>query len=57
MPRWAVISCDSTVYGHPHAETLAGLRRFIAEEGRILRTDREGTVGFELDADGVRRVR
>ena len=22
-PRWAVISCDSSVYGHPHAEALA----------------------------------
>lgn len=55
-PRWAVISCDSAVYGHPHPETLAGLRRFIPDPGRILRTDRDGTVGFALDADGVRRI-
>lgn len=56
QPRWAVISCDSAVYGHPHPETLAGLRRFIPEAGRILRTDREGTLVFEVDEEGVRRV-
>lgn len=55
-PRWAVISCDSSVYGHPHAETKAGLRRFLPEE-RILRTDVEGTVGFEMDGGGVRRIK
>lgn len=55
-PRWAVISCDSSVYGHPHAETLAGLGLFLPEAGRILRTDREGTLAFALDPDGVRRI-
>lgn len=54
-PRWAVISCDSTAYGHPHGETLAGLRRFVPEE-RILRTDVEGTIAFEIDGMGVRRI-
>jgi competence protein ComEC len=54
-PRWAVVSCDSSVYGHPHAETLAGLRRFLPEE-RIIRTDVEGTIGFEMDGGGVRRI-
>lgn len=54
--RWAVISCDSTVYGHPHPETLAGLRHFLPGEGRILRTDVEGTVGFEMDTEGIRRI-
>jgi competence protein ComEC len=52
--RWAVISCDSAVYGHPHGETLAGLSRLIGPE-RVLRTDREGTIAFELDAAGARR--
>lgn len=55
-PRWAVLSCDSSVYGHPHPETLAGLRQFIPTEERILRTDVEGTVGFEIDGNGIRRV-
>ncbi len=55
-PRWAVISCDSSVYGHPHPETLAGLGRFIPDAWRILRTDREGTVAFALDPEGVRRI-
>lgn len=55
-PRWAVISCDSSAYGHPHAETVAGLGLFIEDERRIVRTDREGTILFEIDADGVRRA-
>lgn len=54
-PRWAIISCDSSVYGHPHADTRAGLRRFLPEE-RILRTDEAGTVGFEIGGGGVRRM-
>jgi competence protein ComEC len=54
-PRWAIISCDSSVYGHPHAETRAGLLRFLPEE-RMLRTDEAGTVGFEIDGGGVRRI-
>ncbi|MEO6097722.1 MAG: hypothetical protein ABIW76_19520 [Fibrobacteria bacterium] len=55
-PRWAVISCDSTVYGHPHAEAVADLSLIIGDSARILRTDREATIGFELDELGVRRV-
>ncbi|MEO7424535.1 MAG: ComEC/Rec2 family competence protein [Fibrobacteria bacterium] len=55
-PRWAVISCDSAAYGHPHAETIADLELFLGREGRILRTDRDGTIGFELDKWGVRRI-
>jgi beta-lactamase superfamily II metal-dependent hydrolase len=55
-PRLAVISCDSLVYGHPHAETLAGLRHFLPGEGRIFRTDVEGTVAFEMDGEGLRRI-
>jgi competence protein ComEC len=55
-PRWAVISCDSTVYGHPHAEAVADLNLVIGDSERILRTDRAGTVGFEVDEFGIRRV-
>ena len=55
-PRWAIISCDSTAYGHPHPETVAGLLRMIGDPERILRTDREGTIAFEVDENGVRRV-
>lgn len=55
-PRWAVISCDSSVYGHPHAEALADLRWVMEDSTRILRTDREGTIAFEVDGDGIRRI-
>ena len=55
-PSWSVISCDSTVYGHPHVEALADLAVVMGGEERILRTDREGTIAFELDGDGVRRI-
>jgi competence protein ComEC len=54
-PRWAVISCDSTVYGHPHAEAMADLRLIMGDSTRILRTDREGTIAFELSEPGIRR--
>jgi competence protein ComEC len=56
-PRWAVISCDSSVYGHPHPEAIADLAQVMGDDARILRTDREGTIGFELDEWGVRRIR
>lgn len=55
-PRYAVISCDSSVYGHPHRETMAGLERFVERE-RILRTDVVGTVGFELGEGGITRLK
>jgi competence protein ComEC len=55
-PRWAIISCDSSVYGHPHAEAWADLAWVMGDSARILRTDREGTVAFELDDWGVRRI-
>jgi competence protein ComEC len=55
-PHWAVISCDSAVYGHPHAEALADLNLILGDSTRILRTDREGTVGFAIDGMGIRRI-
>ncbi|MDQ3001255.1 MAG: MBL fold metallo-hydrolase [Fibrobacterota bacterium] len=55
-PRWAVISCDSKVYDHPHAEAIADLSLMLGDSARILRTDREGTVGFEMDGYGIRRM-
>lgn len=56
MPRWAMISCDSLVYGHPHEEAVADLSLVMGSSAGILRTDREGTVGFELDEEGIRRI-
>jgi beta-lactamase superfamily II metal-dependent hydrolase len=44
------------VYGHPHAETIAALEMIMGDASRILRTDREGTVEFEIDAEGLRRI-
>lgn len=55
-PAWAIISCDSTVYGHPHPETMADLKLVMEDSTRILRTDRVGTVAFEMDSEGVRRI-
>jgi competence protein ComEC len=55
-PHWAVISCDSAVYGHPHPETLAGLRRILGDSSTILRTDREGAIAFEINGYGARRL-
>ncbi|MDB5050651.1 MAG: beta-lactamase domain protein [Fibrobacteres bacterium] len=55
-PRWAVISCDSAVYGHPHAEAVADLNLVMGDSARILRTDRSGTVAFEVDGLGIRRI-
>jgi competence protein ComEC len=55
-PLWAVISCDSTAYGHPHAEAMADLAWAMGDGARILRTDRSGTIAFELGEWGVRRI-
>jgi competence protein ComEC len=55
-PGWAVVSCDSAVYGHPHPEAMADLEFIIGDGSRILRTDRVGTIGFELDPYGIRRM-
>jgi competence protein ComEC len=55
-PRWAVISCDGAVYGHPHAEAVADLNYVIGDSSRILRTDRVGTIAFDIDELGVRRL-
>lgn len=40
-------------YGHPHPGALA---RLEAAGTRIARTDREGALWFEMDANGARRV-
>ena len=39
-----------------HAEALADLNLILADSARILRTDREGTIGFEIDEWGIRRL-
>jgi competence protein ComEC len=51
-PTYAVISCDSAVYGHPHPEAIARLNQVIQNTSHILRTDREGTLWFEEAATG-----
>jgi len=55
-PRWAVISCDPVAYGHPHEETLAGLSLILGDSARILRTYRDGNIGFELGEHGIMRL-
>ncbi len=55
-PAWAVISSDSSVYGHPHAETLEALRRFLPDTNRIHRTDRQGSIAFEMGREGITKV-
>jgi len=53
-PRWAAISCGRwNRFGHPHPEVVA---RLLAVGARVLRTDQEGALWFELDARGIRPV-
>jgi len=47
-PIWAVISCDSSVYGHPHAEVVNGIKSIIADSSFILRTDHLNDLEFAL---------
>ncbi len=55
-PLWAVISCDSMVYGHPHPEAIADMVLIMGDSTHILRTDRLGTLAFALDNLGVTRL-
>lgn len=55
-PTFAIISCDSAVYGHPHKEAIADLKLILGDSNRILRTDRMGSIGFTLDDQGVHRL-
>jgi competence protein ComEC len=55
-PTFAIISCDSAVYGHPHIEAIADLKLILGDSNRILRTDRMGSIGFTLDEQGVHRL-
>ncbi len=53
-PTYAVISCGKdNDYGHPHAETLAALKK---KNIAILRTDTDGTVILESDGEKVTLV-
>ncbi len=56
LPDWAVISCDSTVYGHPHDQTVNGLKVILGREQGILRTDRLGDIEFKIFPDRVEYV-
>ena len=40
-PNWSVISCDSSVYGHPHIQTLTRLGWVMSNTKGILRTEIE----------------
>ncbi len=52
-PKYAIISSGKdNRYGHPHKEVIDSLNRMNIE---ILRTDREGTIGFV--SDGKRFIR
>lgn len=53
-PIWAVISCDSSVYGHPHAEVINGLNLVLGDSSFVLRTDRLGDLRCALHRDRVR---
>ena len=48
-PRIAVISCGRrNLFGHPHREVLDALRQ---RRIQVLRTDRDGSIDFEVDGD------
>jgi competence protein ComEC len=50
-PRVAVVSAGAgNPYGHPAPATI---ERLLARAGRVLRTDRDGTVEIDLSADKV----
>lgn len=55
-PRWAIISCDSSVYGHPHPEAVADLNYIIGDSTHVLRTDRLGSLVFDITSQGVQQV-
>lgn len=53
-PQAVGISCGlNNDYGHPHAAALAS---FAAVDAGVWRTDRQGTVTFVYDADGLHAV-
>ena len=47
-PSWAIISSDSSVFGHPHTSTLNSLKQFV-NPSFILRTDQLGSICFSLN--------
>jgi competence protein ComEC len=52
-PEWAIVSCGrNNNYGHPHKEVLD---RVAKHHIRLARTDKEGTITFELGRDGWER--
>jgi competence protein ComEC len=51
-PRVAVISAgEANPYGHPHDEVLERLEAFWDGEGKIFRTDEQGTIEFITDGE------
>lgn len=53
-PRVVALSCGAhNAYGHPDARAC---ERLVLTGARLDRTDREGTLWYELDAHGIRRL-
>jgi competence protein ComEC len=50
-PEAAVIEVGKNSYGHPTSQTLSGLEEVGA---KILRTDSDGTIRFEVDGENIR---
>ena len=49
MPEYAVVSVgDGNPYGHPAESVVQKLRYVLGDSLRFFRTDRDGSVGFEL---------
>lgn len=54
-PKHAVVSCGKgNSYGHPHKETV---NRFIGNNIKLYRTDRDGTIVFTSDGDKIAVVK
>lgn len=53
-PQWVILSCGrDNSYGHPHRETVD---RILSAGAKILRTDRDGDISFELRGNHFERV-
>ncbi len=52
QPDFAVISCDSNAYGHPHREVLDHLVQVLDNPKNLLRTDQVGNLYFRAGPGG-----
>lgn len=51
-PAFALISCDSNAYGHPHREVLEHLGEVLERRENLLRTDQRGSLFFRVKTEG-----